>query len=172
MKKLMAVLCSMAILSSIVVSPVHAAENRDSEKAEIISVDESKEVVGENESVDYLTDKTRGKKKPSTSSTWDIYLQDYVFNLDFTTALYSNYNFSNHGGEIKVTVTCNSSNPDKIKMELYEAGGTKVLATLDLNPNGTTTGRFYNLDLKTNYYYKFVSPNDYSVTGKGRLYKD
>lgn len=41
MKKLMAVLCSMAILSCIVVSPVHAAESSDVEKAEIISVDES-----------------------------------------------------------------------------------------------------------------------------------
>lgn len=172
MKKLMAVLCSMAILSCIVVRPVHAAENSDVEKAEIISVDESKVVVDESENVDYLTDKTRGKKKPDTSSTWDIYLQDYVFNLDFSTAVYSNYNYSNHGGEIKVTVTCTSSNPDKIKMELYEAGGKTALTTMELNPNGTTTGRFYNLDLKKNYYFKFVSPNNYSVTGEGRLYKD
>lgn len=172
MKKLMAVLCSMTILSCIVVSPVHAAENSDVERAEIISVDESKVVVDESESADCLTDKTRGKKKPDTCSTWDIYLQDYVFNLDFSTALYSNYNYSNHGGEIKVTITCNSSNPDKIKMELYEAGGTKILTTLELNPNGTTTGRFYNLDMKKNYYFKFVSPNEYSVTGEGRLYKD
>ena len=55
---------------------------------------------------------------------------------------------------------------------LYEAGGKTALTTMELNPNGTTTGRFYNLDFKKNYYFKFVSPNDYSVTGEGRLYKD
>lgn len=172
MKKLTAILCSIAILSCIVVAPVFAVADSNVENSEIISVDEYKAVVGESGDVDYLTDKIRGKKKPATSSTWDIYLQDYVFNLDFSTALYSNYNYSNHGGEIKVTVTCSSSNPDKIKMELYEAGETKVLTTMELNPNGTTTGRFYNLDMKKNYYFKFVSPNEYSVTGEGRLYKD
>lgn len=119
-----------------------------------------------------MTDKTRATKKPSTDKTWDIYLQKYVFNLNFSTSLFTNYNFTNHGGEIKVSVTCSSSNPDKIKMELYKVGGTSCLATLDLKPNDTTTGRFYNLDLKTNYYFKFVSPNEYSVTGDGNLYKD
>lgn len=57
-------------------------------------------------------------------------------------------------------------------MELYQAGKTDCLATLEFKPSGTTTGRFYNLDLKTNYYFKFVTPDNYNVTGEGRLYKN
>lgn len=40
-----------------------------------------------------------------------------------------------------MTVKCTSSNPDKIKMELYEAGGkTALITTMELNPNGTIAG--------------------------------
>lgn len=172
MKKLVTVFCSMAFFASLSVGHVSAMENGFEEKGEVIVIEDSILSANEIEGTDYLTDKTRGTKQPSTSSTWDIYLHDYVFNLDFSTVLYSNYNFSNHGGEIKVTVTCNSKNPDKIQMELYRAGETTARATLELEPDGTTTGRFYNLDLTTNYYFKFVSPNGYSVSGEGRLYKD
>ena len=174
MKRWLASLGSVLLLCSFIVNPVYAAEalSAPQPKAEIIATDKAAATVQNEESVDYLTDKTRGTKKPSTSSTWDIYLQDYVFNLDFDTNVYSNYNFTNHGGEIKVSVTCESSNPNKIKMELYAAGTDDCRATLELNPSGTTTGRFYNLDLKTNYYFKFVTPDGYSVRGEGRLYKE
>lgn len=173
MKKCFASLGSVLLLCSFIVSPVYATENFSTSlpKAEIISTDKEAETLENEGIVNCLTDKTRGTKRPSTDSIWDIYLQDYVFNLDFDTAVYSNYNFSNHGGEIKVSVTCESSNPNKIKMELYAAGTNDCRATLELNSSGTTTGRFYNLDLKTNYYFKFVTPDEYSVQGEGRLYK-
>lgn len=173
MKKWLASLGSALLLCSFIVSPVYAMGNSSTSqpKAEIIATDKTAAPLANEEFVDYLTDKTRGTKRPSTDSTWDIYLQDYVFNLDFDTAVYSNYNFTNHGGEIKVSVTCESSNPNKIEMGLYAAGTNECRATLELNPSGTTTGRFYNLDLKTNYYFKFVTPDGYSVQGEGRLYK-
>lgn len=172
MKKIISLFCLFAVICSIFVSPAYAMENTDSlPTAEVISAADIP-IVNDNDTIHYLTDRTWGTKKPSTSSTWDIYLQDYVFNMDFSTCLYTNYNFTNHGGEIKVSVTCTSSNPNKIKMELYRAGETTCCATLELNPNGTTYGRFYNLTLKTNYYFKFVSDDGYSVRGEGRLYKD
>lgn len=90
--------------------------------------------------------------------------------MDFSTALYTNYNFTNHGGEINFVVTCTSSNPKNIKMELYRAGKTTCLASVELIPNGTTYGKFYNLSLKTDYYFKFVSEDGYNVRGEGRLY--
>lgn len=162
------------MLCRIFVAPAYALESSENArpKAEIIAINHYDATISEDAFVDDLSDKTRGVKKPPTGSVWDIYLQDYVFNLNFEQALYTNYNFSNHGGEIQVSVTCHSSNPGKIKMELYEAGEDTCLATFELNPDGTTLGKFYNLNLKTNYYFKFVSPDGYSVTGKGRLYKD
>ncbi|MCC8153566.1 MAG: hypothetical protein LIP01_04755 [Tannerellaceae bacterium] len=170
MKKIISLLCVLAVLCGTFASPAYAMENDNSAPAaEVLSADEFAAGM-ESATINYLTDKTRGTKKPSTSDKWDIYLQDYVFNMDFSTALYTNYNFTNHGGEIKVVVTCTSSNPKNIKMELYRAGETTCRTTMELNPNGTTYGRFYNLDLKTNYYFKFVSEDGYSVRGEGRLY--
>ena len=170
MKRIISLLCVITLLCGTFAVPTYAMETVTSAPAAEVITAEDFFANTENSTINYLTDKTRGTKKPSTSDTWDIYLQDYVFNMDFSTSLYTNYNFTNHGGEIKVMVTCTSSNPENIKMELYRAGETTCRATLELDPDGTTYGRFYNLSLKTNYYFKFVSEDGYSVRGEGRLY--
>lgn len=170
MKKIISMLCVVAVLCGTFVFATYAMGNDNSAPAADVISAEYFVADTEGATINYLTDKTRGTAKPSTSDTWDIYLQDYVFNMDFSTALYTNYNFTNHGGKIKVMVTCTSSNPKKIKMELYRAGETTCRTTFELNPNGTTYGTFYNLSLKTDYYFKFVSEDGYSVRGEGRLY--
>lgn len=167
MKRLLSIFLGATLIMTTLTTPIYANDFTGSEiiKEEMIVVDTNETEVNN------LTSSLRGTKLPSTSSTWDIYLQKYVANLNFDTALYTNYNFQSHGGEIKVTANLSSTNPKKIKMELYEAGKSTCLTTLELNASGTTNGRFYNLDTTKNYYFKFVSPDAYKVTGEVTLYK-
>lgn len=78
MKKIIFLLCVITVLCGTFASSACAM---DIPTVEIISAEDFVADIKRATGVDYLTDKTRGTKKPSISDTWDIYLQDYAFNM-------------------------------------------------------------------------------------------
>lgn len=111
----------------------------------------------------------QGTTAPTTS--WDLSANDYVIQFVFDSAIYSNVNFSNHGGEFYLDITTSSSKDQPLTVELIEKGKTTPATSALIDTDGSWSVRFYNLDTSKQYYLKFIKIHDgIDVTGRGTVY--
>lgn len=110
-----------------------------------------------------------GTEVPTTS--WDLGANDYTIQFVFDSAIYSNVNFSNHGGEFYLDITTTSTVDQALTVELIEKGKTTPATSALIDTNGSWNVRFYNLNTSKEYYLKFIKIHDgVDVTGLGTVH--
>ncbi len=117
------------------------------------------------------------------SADWDLNLNPYQSTFSFDTQIYSNYNFKNHGGTMKVDVSATFSEdiPDYLQDEYYYDvelwstglfGGKETYSRLEFGTAWEVI--FSNLSSGKKYFLVFSQPYNHRhgvVEGDFKVYK-